>query len=280
MRSGVRPRRRRGRADAGRSPSRQRTVSDAGLRALGAPAAPRRACRRARAAPRNSKRRKISFSSERSGGCSTSVGRVDAEVEVASHRREELRAARLLRVLGDRLRPRGRQLGGVLDDALERAVLRDQLPRRLVADPGDAGDVVARVALEPDEVGDLVGPDRRSAPRRARACRPGRPRRRAASSSGRRSRSTSWNASRSVETTHVLTPASSARVASVAITSSASHPSNSRFWYPNASTIGRKCGNCSRRRSGIGRRSALYSASISLRCTGRVSHATATPRGR
>ena len=30
---------------------------------------------------------------------------------------------------------------------------------------------------------------------------------------------------------------------------------------------------------GHGRRSALYSASISLRCVGRVSHATATPRG-
>ena len=40
---------------------------------------------------------------------------------------------------------------------------------------------------------------------------------------------TSWNASRSVETTHVLMSASSARVASVAITSSASQPSNSRL---------------------------------------------------
>ena len=39
----------------------------------------------------------------------------------------------------------------------------------------------------------------------------------------------SWKASRSVETTHVRTDASSARVAIVAITSSASHPSNSRF---------------------------------------------------
>ncbi len=67
----------------------------------------------------------------------------------------------------------------------------------------------------------------------------------------------SWKASRSVETTQVFTPASSAAVAMVAITSSASQPSNSRFWYPNASTIGRKCGNCSRRRSGIGRRSDL-----------------------
>jgi hypothetical protein len=41
---------------------------------------------------------------------------------------------------------------------------------------------------------------------------------------------TSWNASRSVDTTHVFTPDSSALVASVAMTSSASQPSNSRFW--------------------------------------------------
>src|SRR5665213_3341186 len=39
----------------------------------------------------------------------------------------------------------------------------------------------------------------------------------------------SWNASRSVETTHVLIPSMSARVARVAITSSASQPSNSRL---------------------------------------------------
>jgi hypothetical protein len=68
---------------------------------------------------------------------------------------------------------------------------------------------------------------------------------------------TSWNASRSVETTQVLIPDASARVASVAITSSASQPGNSRLRYPNASTIGRKCGNCSASRSGIGRRASL-----------------------
>ena len=45
----------------------------------------------------------------------------------------------------------------MLDHALERPVLRDELTGGLVADPGDAGDVVARVALEPDEVGDLIG---------------------------------------------------------------------------------------------------------------------------
>ena len=44
-------------------------------------------------------------------------------------------------------------------DLLERAVLRDQLAGGLVADARDARDVVARVALEPDEVRDLLGPD-------------------------------------------------------------------------------------------------------------------------
>ena len=57
------------------------------------------------------------------------------------------------------LRARRRELVRVLDHRLERAVLRDQLAGGLVADAGDAGDVVARVALEPDEVRDLLGPD-------------------------------------------------------------------------------------------------------------------------
>ena len=83
------------------------------------------------------------------------LGRIDAEVEIAPHRRQELRGPRLLGVLGDCLRPRGRELRSVLDDVLERAVLRDQLPRRLVPDAGDARDVVARVALQADEVRNL-----------------------------------------------------------------------------------------------------------------------------
>ena len=45
------------------------------------------------------------------------------------------------------------------DHFLERAVLRDQLTGGLVADPGNARDVVGRVALEPDEVRHLVGTD-------------------------------------------------------------------------------------------------------------------------
>ena len=47
----------------------------------------------------------------------------------------------------------------VLEHSLERAVLRDQLRRGLVADSRDAGDVVGGVALQADEVGHLVGRD-------------------------------------------------------------------------------------------------------------------------
>ena len=55
------------------------------------------------------------------------------------------------------LRARGRELAGVLDHRLERAVLRDQLAGGLVADAGDARDVVGGVALQPDEVRHLLG---------------------------------------------------------------------------------------------------------------------------
>src|SRR5204863_91315 len=72
---------------------------------------------------------------------------VAVDVEVAAHRGELLRDARLVRVLEDVLAARRRQLVRVLDHAVDRAVLRDQLPGRLVADAGDAGDVVARVPL-------------------------------------------------------------------------------------------------------------------------------------
>ena len=57
----------------------------------------------------------------------------------------------------DRARTGRRELVRVVDDLLQRAVLRDELSRGLVADARDAGNVVARIALEPDEVGHLVG---------------------------------------------------------------------------------------------------------------------------
>ena len=105
----------------------------------------------------------------------------------------------------------------------------DQLPGRLVADPGDARDVVGGVALEPDEVGDLVGPDAVAGLDAAGRVdlhvgdaarghhqadvRPSRAGRRRGRSRRRR----------------CAGPPRSARVASVAITSSASQPSNSRL---------------------------------------------------
>src|SRR5207245_6875275 len=85
--------------------------------------------------------------------------RIAVELEVAPHRRELLRPARLVGELEHVLAPRRRELFGVLDHALERAVLRDQLARGLVADPRDPRDVVRGVALQPAEVRYLVGPD-------------------------------------------------------------------------------------------------------------------------
>jgi hypothetical protein len=87
------------------------------------------------------------------------LGRVAVELEVAAHRRQPLRRGHLLGVLGDVLAPGGRELVHVREHALRGAVLGDELAGGLVADAGNARDVVARVALEPDEVRDLVGPD-------------------------------------------------------------------------------------------------------------------------
>jgi hypothetical protein len=47
----------------------------------------------------------------------------------------------------------------VLEHALERSVLLQELGRGLVADPGDARDVVRGVPLQPDEVRNQLGPD-------------------------------------------------------------------------------------------------------------------------
>ena len=83
--------------------------------------------------------------------------RVDVERKIAAHRRELLRGPGLVGVLANSLPSRGRQLVGVGDYLLQRAVLGDQLTGRLVADPGNAGDVVRRVALEADEIRHLIG---------------------------------------------------------------------------------------------------------------------------
>ena len=84
---------------------------------------------------------------------------IAVELEIAPHRRELLGLACLVGVLGQVLAPSRRQLADVIEDALERAVLRHQLTRRLVPDPGNSGDVVRRVALQADEVRHLVRSD-------------------------------------------------------------------------------------------------------------------------
>ncbi len=83
--------------------------------------------------------------------------RIEIDVEIAPHGGEQLRVARLICVLAQRPRPRRRQLVDMGQHFLERPESGDQLPGRLVADPGDARDVVRRVALEPDEVRHLLG---------------------------------------------------------------------------------------------------------------------------
>ena len=109
--------------------------------------------------PRNSKRRNISRSSERSGGASTSSAGSQSSSRSRRIVASSFESARLVGELRHVLPPRRRQLLRVLEHRLERAVLRDQLPGGLVADAGDAGDVVRGVALQPDEVRDLVRPD-------------------------------------------------------------------------------------------------------------------------
>jgi hypothetical protein len=86
--------------------------------------------------------------------------RVDLDRHVALDRREHLADARVVRMVGEVLLALGaRDVVDVVEHALERAELLQQLRRRLVADPGNAGDVVRRVALEAVEVGDQLGPD-------------------------------------------------------------------------------------------------------------------------
>ena len=116
----------------------------------------------------------------------------------------------------------------MLEHALERAVLGDQLPGGLVPDPGDARDVVGRVALEPDEVGHLLGRDAV-----ARLDALGRVDVDVGDAArGHHQADVLRDELERVAVGRdddVLIPASSARVASVAITSSASQPSNSRL---------------------------------------------------
>ena len=85
---------------------------------------------------------------------------VELDRDVAHHRRQLLGEPGRIGVLDQVLLALG---AGDLVDAgehgLEVAEALEQLGGGLVPDPRDAGDVVARVALEPDEVGDLLRRD-------------------------------------------------------------------------------------------------------------------------
>ena len=223
-----RPQRRRRRAPASCATSRHATAVPATTGACAAGTASSRSSIRDRS-PRNSKRRNISRSCGPVRRREHELRGIAVELEVAPHRRELLRRARLVGELRQVLLPRGRLLLRVLEHRLERAVLRDQLPGRLVADARDAGDVVRGVALQPDEVRNLIGPDpvaRLDALRRVDLHVADAARRhhqadvlgaRAGTRRGRSRRRTCG------------CPARRRRVASVAITSSASQPSNSRL---------------------------------------------------
>ena len=177
---------------------------------------------------RNSKRRNISCSSERSGGASTSS---PGSQSMSRSRRivaSTFDSRAWPGVLAKRPRARGRQLVDVLEHAFHRVELLDQLRRGLVADAGHARDRVGGVALEADQVGNLL---RRHAQTRRHAVG--------------RVHVNVGHAARRHHQADVLgdqlervavggddarrQPASSARVARVAITSSASQPSNSRL---------------------------------------------------
>ena len=101
-----------------------------------------------------------SRSFERSGVERSSSVIVDRDLDVFDHRRELLRDAGVVGVLGQVLLAlRSRDLVDRREHLLERAELLQQLGGGLVADPGDAGDVVGGVALEADEVGDQLRRD-------------------------------------------------------------------------------------------------------------------------
>ncbi len=82
---------------------------------------------------------------------------VDARVDVVLERRQLLRHARVVGVLDQVLLALG--AGDLLDarqDSLQRAEPLQQLGGRLLADPGDAGDVVGGVAAQPHQVDDQL----------------------------------------------------------------------------------------------------------------------------
>ena len=214
----------------------------------------------------------------RSGGSAISSARSTSSSRSRSIVASSRDAKASLGVLGERLAPllarHGREVGV---DALERAEADEQVRRRLVADAGDARDVVRGVALEAEEVGherrrDAVA--RHDAVRRVHV----HVRHAARREQHADCRETSWKASRSCEITQVGMPASSAAARACR--------SRRRPRSPRA----RRCGSRRPRRAAgstaaagaAGRASACASPcspGTSSRCVGRSSQATSTPRG-
>ena len=87
------------------------------------------------------------------------VLQVELEIDIARDGRHLPARKRLIAVGLDLLLLLAFELAGVLVDALEVAVGGKQLRGRLVAHAGHAGDVVGRVALKPEEIGELGGCD-------------------------------------------------------------------------------------------------------------------------
>ena len=147
---------------------------------------------------------------------------VDVRLHVAHRRRERLRHARVVGVVGQVLLALG--AGDLVDarqDGLEVAELLEQVRGGLVADARDAGDVVRGVALEAVEVGDQLGRDAVAVDDGVAVV----DLRLGDAAAGRHHRmpgSISWNMSRSPVTTITSMSAPAARPASVAMTSSAS----------------------------------------------------------
>ncbi len=85
---------------------------------------------------------------------------VELALDVVLRRGELLRDAGVVGVLGQVLLAlRAADLVDRIEHLLERAEALEQVGGGLVADPGDAGDVVRGVALQPDQVGDELGRD-------------------------------------------------------------------------------------------------------------------------
>ena len=109
---------------------------------------------------RSSNSRMKSRRAPRSGSRCHRLAEVDPGLDVELHRRQLLRDAGVVGVLDQVLLAlRAGDLVDALQHLLQRAELLQQLGRGLLADPGDAGDVVGGVAAQAHQVGDQLRRD-------------------------------------------------------------------------------------------------------------------------